>query len=185
MLAEIKTKAEDKMTKSIDNMRQELIKLRTGRAHPNLLDHIKISYYDHDTPLNQVANISILDARTLQVIPFERSLMKVIEKAILKSDLGLNPTNNGNAIRIPLPPLNQERRKELIRMTKTIAENTRIMIRNIRRDANESLKRLAKNKEITDDQEHRGQTDIQKSTDQSISEIEKIITKKEYDLMEI
>lgn len=185
MIEEIKKDAESKMHKSIDSFKNELSKLRTGRAHPSLLDHIKVDYYGNDTPLNQVANIAIQDARTLSVTPWEKNMIPVIEKAIMTSDLGLNPATAGTVIRVPLPPLTEERRKDLARLVRDEAEKARVAIRNIRRDANSDLKELLKEKEITEDNERRGQTDVQKITDTCIAKVDTLSQEKEKDLMQV
>lgn len=177
--------ARQRMQKSVDNYRQELTKLRTGRAHTSLLDHIKVDYYGADVPINQAANVSVADARTLTVQPFEKSMVQPIEKAIMNSDLGLNPATAGEVIRIPLPPLNEERRRDLTRIVGQEAEHARVAIRNIRRDANQHLKDLLKEKEINQDEEHRSEEQIQKATDECIEKIDEIASSKEKELMEI
>lgn len=185
MINEIQNDANTRMGKSIDSLKQDLIKVRTGRAHTSLLDSISIDYYGNQTPLNQVANISILDARTLSVQVWEKQMIPVVEKAILTSDLGLNPVTNGELIRIPLPPLTEETRKNLIKVVRGEAENAKVAIRNIRRDANASLKELEKEKEISEDDERRGQDVIQKLTDSHVKEVDQLLAVKEKDLMEI
>lgn len=185
MINEIQSDANTRMGKSIDSLKQDLIKVRTGRAHTSLLDSISVDYYGNPTPLNQVANISILDARTLSVQVWEKQMTKVVEKAILTSDLGLNPATSGELIRIPLPPLTEETRKNLIKVVRGEAEAAKVAIRNIRRDANASLKELEKEKEISEDDERRGQEAIQKLTDSHVKEIEQLLAVKEKDLMEI
>lgn len=182
---EILKDARQRMQKSVDNYRQELTKLRTGRAHTSLLDHIKVDYYGADVPINQAANVSVADARTLTVQPFEKSMVQPIEKAIMNSDLGLNPATAGEVIRIPLPPLNEERRRDLTRIVGQEAEHARVAIRNIRRDANQHLKDLLKEKEINQDEEHRSEEQIQKATDECIEKIDEIASSKEKELMEI
>ncbi|GAB4393007.1 MAG: ribosome recycling factor [Gammaproteobacteria bacterium] len=181
----IKGQAEQRMEKSIHALQGELAKLRTGRAHASLLDHITVDYYGNETPLHQVASVSVSDPRTLLVTPWEKAMVPAVEKAILNSDLGLNPATAGQAIRVPMPPLTEERRRDLIRVVKQEAENARIAIRNIRRDANNHFKELLKDKTITEDDERRGQDEIQKLTDKFIAQIEKQIAVKEADLMEI
>jgi len=176
---------EAKMRKSIEVYKMEIAKLRTGRAHPGILDHIKIDYYGNEVPLNQVANVNAADARTLTITPWEKNMVSVIEKAILNSDLGLNPATAGTIIRVPMPPLNEERRKELIKVVRTEAEAARVSVRNLRRDANAEIKELLKNKEITEDSERRLADDIQKITDKCISEIDQLTAAKEADLMAI
>ncbi len=185
MINEIQSDADTRMGKTIDSLKQDLMKVRTGRAHTSLLDSISVDYYGNETPLNQVANISILDARTLSVQVWEKQMTPLVEKAILKSDLGLNPATNGELIRIPLPPLTEETRKNLIKVVRGEGENAKVAIRNIRRDANNSLKELEKEKEISEDDEHRGQDAIQKLTDAHVKEVDQILAIKEKDLMEI
>ncbi|WP_330926794.1 ribosome recycling factor [Candidatus Sororendozoicomonas aggregata] len=185
MINAIKHDAAERMEKSVDSLAVSFAKIRTGRAHPSLLDGIKVFYYGSETPLGQVANISAEDARTLSIRAWEKALVPEIEKAILKSDLGLNPSTAGEVIRIPLPPLTQETRKGFIRQARFEAENARIAIRNIRRDAMADLKELEKEKEISEDEERRAQDDIQKLTDQWISGVDKALGEKENDLMEI
>lgn len=186
MLLEIVEKnAQERMAKALDNLRSELSKLRTGRAHPSLIDHIKVPCYGSDMPLQQVASVNAKDARTLTIAPWDKNLIPAIEKAILQADLGLNPTTSGNTIIVPLPLLTEERRKELVKLVKATTENIRIEIRNIRRDANESIKKSLKDKQITEDEEHRAQEHIQKLTDNFIAEADKIAAAKEKDLMEI
>lgn len=185
MLNDIKADAEKRMGKSIELLRQDLAKLRTGRAHPSILDGIMVEYYGNPTPLNQVANVAVEDSRTLSVTPFEKQMVQVVDKAIRSAELGLNPTTAGQVIRVPLPPLTEERRKDLTKQMKAEAENARVAIRNIRRDANTQLKSLLKEKSISEDEERKGQDVIQKSTDKYISEVEKMAQIKEADLMQI
>ncbi|WP_136680331.1 ribosome recycling factor [Neptunomonas sp. XY-337] len=185
MLNEIAQDAEARMKKSADALVENFKKIRTGRAHPSLLDSIQISYYGSDVPLSQVANVSVEDARTLMISPWEKQLVTDIEKAIYKSDLGLNPATNGGVIRVPMPPLTEETRKGYIRQARQEAETARVSVRNIRRDANSDLKDLLKEKEISEDEERRGQDGIQKLTDKYVSEIDSLLEKKEADLMEI
>jgi len=185
MIDDIAKDADTRMGKSIESFKLELAKLRTGRAHPSLLDHITVDYYGSEVPLSQVANVNILDARTLGVTPWEKSMVSVVEKAILTSDLGLNPATSGELIRVPLPALTEERRKDMTKVVKAEAENARVAIRNIRRDANGDLKRLLKDKDITEDDARRGEEVIQKLTDKRIEEVEKILVEKEKDLMSI
>lgn len=176
---------ENRMKKSIDALHQEFSKMRTGRAHPSLLDHIKVSYYGTDTPLGQVATITATDARTLTIRPWEKKSIPLIEKAIMTSDLGLNPVTSGDELRVPLPPMTEERRKELVKHVKAEAENARVAIRNIRRDANQSLAQDLKNKQISEDDERRGQDRIQKLTDKYIAEVDKVTAEKEKDVMSV
>ncbi len=185
MINEIQNDANTRMSKSIDSLKKDLMKVRTGRAHTSLLDSITLDYYGTMTPLNQVANISVLDARTLSVQVWEKKMTPAVEKAILTSDLGLNPATSGELIRIPLPPLTEETRKNLIKVVRGEGENAKVAIRNIRRDANGSLKELEKEKEISEDEEHRGQEFIQKITDKHVKEVDDILVVKEKDLMEI
>ena len=185
MIEDIKKDASTRMSKSIDALRDEFSRLRTGRANTSLLDHIKVNYYGSDMPLNQVANVSVQDSRTLLVTPWEKNMVQAIEKAIMSSDLGLNPATAGTAIRIPLPPLTEERRKDMIRVVRQEAEGARVAIRNIRRDANSDVKALLKEKEISEDDDRRAQDEIQKITDKYVAEVDKLCADKEKDLMEI
>jgi ribosome recycling factor len=185
MIDDIKKDAAERMGKSAEALRHELAKIRTGRAHPSLLDHIKVSYYGTDVPINQVANVAVEDARTLTVTPWERNMVQVVEKAIIQSDLGINPNTAGTVIRVPMPPLTEERRRDLQRLARNEAEQARVAVRNIRRDANNELKELVKEKLISEDDEHRGQEIVQKLTDQYVKEIDGILEEKEQDLMSI
>jgi ribosome recycling factor len=185
MLDDIKSDAEDRMSKSIQSLQAAFAKIRTGRAHPGILDGITVDYYGTETPLNQVANVSVEDARTLSVSPWEKPMVPVVEKAILKSDLGLNPATSGDKIRLPMPPLTEENRRDLTKIAKSEAENTRVAIRNIRRDANSMMKELLKEKEITEDDSRRGEETIQKLTDAKVKEVDDLLSAKETDLMEI
>ncbi|ALP53111.1 ribosome-recycling factor [Candidatus Tenderia electrophaga] len=185
MIEEIKKDAATRMGKSIEALKSEFSKIRTGRAHTSLLDHVKVDYYGNEVPLNQAATVSVSDARTLTVQPWEKSMVPVVEKAILNSDLGLNPSTSGETIRVPLPMLTEERRKEMIRVVRNEAEGARVAVRNIRRDANNDIKELLKEKEITEDESHRGEEEIQKITDKNIADIEQLLAVKEKDLMEI
>lgn len=185
MINELKNDAEVRMGKSVDALKSELTKLRTGRAHTSLLEHIMVEYYGSEVPLNQVANISVSDARTLTVTAWEKPMIKVIEKAIINSGMGLNPASAGEVIRVPLPPLTEERRKDMIRVVRQEGENARVAIRNIRRDVLSDIKTLLKEKEITEDDERRAQDDIQKITDKFIVRVDALIEEKEKDLMEI
>jgi ribosome recycling factor len=185
MIEEIKQDARARMKKSIEALRHELSKIRTGRAHPSLLDHIKVDYYGSEVPLAQAANVTAEDARTLSVTPWEKSMVQVIEKAIMTSDLGLNPNTAGSVIRIPMPPLTEERRKDLVRVVRAEGEGARVAVRNIRRDANNDLKELLKAKDISEDDERRGADDIQKLTDEYVKEVDKLLGVKEAELMEI
>ncbi len=185
MIDEIKQDAQERMGKSVDALKVNLNKVRTGRAHPSLLDNVTVEYYGVDTPLNQVGNVSVPDARTLAITVFDKGLIGAVEKAILKSDLGLNPASQGTLIRIPLPPLTEERRKELVRVVKGEAENGKVAIRNIRRDANSDIKSLNKEKEISDDEMHQAEDEIQKITDTFVKQVDAILAEKEAELMEI
>lgn len=182
---EVKQDVEKRMQKTVESLKHEMSKIRTGRANASLLDHVPVDYYGTSTPLSQVANVVSSDARTLTVTPWEKSMMAAIEKAILTSDLGLNPSNSGTVIRVPMPALSEERRKEMIRVVRGEAEQGRISIRNVRRDANTQLKERVKAKEISEDDERRATDIVQKLTDQYIAEIEVVLTTKEKDLMEI
>ncbi|WP_299773169.1 ribosome recycling factor [uncultured Pseudoteredinibacter sp.] len=185
MINDIKADAESRMQKSLEALASNFGKIRTGRAHPSILDSVSVNYYGSDTPLNQVANVSVLDARTLSVSPWEKPMVPEIEKAIMKSDLGLNPVTTGELIRVPMPPLTEETRKGYIKQARAEAENARISIRNIRRDSNADVKDLLKEKEITEDDDRRAQDDIQKITDKFVAEVDKALSVKEADLMEI
>ncbi|CAK0755886.1 ribosome-recycling factor [Gammaproteobacteria bacterium] len=185
MTDDIKKTTVQRMTKTIEALRHELGKLRTGRAHPSLLDHVTAPYYGNEVPLNQVANITVSDARTLVVTPWEKNMVSVIDKAIRASDLGLNPTTVGNVIRVPLPPLTEERRRDLVKVVRHEGEGTKVAVRNIRRDANQEFKTLLKDHKISEDAERRAQDEVQKITDKHITEIDKVLTTKEADLMEV
>jgi len=185
MVADIKKSAEQKMHKSLESLKVDLGKVRTGRAHTGILDHVMVDYYGTPTAINQVANINLVDARTIGITPWEKKLVGAIEKAIRDSDLGLNPSSQGDLIRVPMPALTEERRKELIKVVKGEAEGAKVAIRNVRRDANGTLKDLLKEKEISEDDERRAQEDIQKLTDRNIAEVDKILHAKEIDLMAV
>jgi ribosome recycling factor len=185
MIDDIQKRTAERMGKSIESLKHELAKIRTGRAHPSLLDHVTVSYYGNEVPLSQTANITIEDARTLAVTPWERNMIQAIEKAILTSDLGLNPNTAGTVIRVPMPPLTEERRRDLIKVVRHEAENARVAIRNIRRDANTELKNALKDKAISEDDERKGQEQIQKLTDQFVKEVDGLLEIKEKDLMAI
>lgn len=184
MLDEIKKDAGDRMGKSVASLQQDLTKIRTGRAHTSLLDHITVEYYGSPVPLQQVANINVEDSRTLTVSPWEKDMVKPIEKAILHSDLGLNPASAGTIIRVPLPPLTEERRKDMIRLVRSEAEGGRVAIRNIRRDALGDIKDLLKEKMIGEDDEHRAHDEIQAITDKYVADVDKLLAEKESELME-
>jgi ribosome recycling factor len=185
MIAELKKSTEHKMGKSIEAFKADLAKVRTGRAHTGLLDHITVDYYGSPTPLNQVAKVTLIDARTIGVTPFEKKLLQPVEKAIRDSDLGLNPASVGETIRVPMPPLTEERRKELTKVVKHEAENARIAVRNLRRDAIHALKEALKNKEISENDERRAHDDVQKLTDRHVAEIDKLLHQKEAELMSV
>lgn len=185
MISDIQQDAASRMGKSIEALKHEFSKIRTGRAHPSLLDQISVSYYGTDSSLSQVANIAVEDARTLTITPWEKNMVQAIEKAILKSDLGLNPSTNGMTIRIPLPPLTEQRRRELVKVVKHEAENGRVAIRNIRRDANSEIKDALKEKLISEDDARNAEEKIQKITDQYVKEVEKLLEAKEADLLSL
>ncbi|CAA0108771.1 Ribosome-recycling factor [BD1-7 clade bacterium] len=185
MIDEIKLEAETRMEKSLEALQTAFNKIRTGRAHPSILDSVQVDYYGSPTALNQVANIGVDDARTLTVTPWEAKMVPEVEKAIMKSDLGLNPSTAGNVIRVPMPMLTEETRKGYIRQAKNEAEGGRVSVRNARRDANAQLKDLIKSKDISEDEERKAQDDVQKLTDKYVSEVEKLLQVKETDLMEI
>lgn len=185
MIEDIKQDARNRMGKSIEAFKAELSKIRTGRAHPGILNHIMVDFYGSEVPVGQAANITVEDARTLAVTPWDKSMVPVIEKAILTSDLGLNPTTAGTIIRVPMPPLTEERRKELVKVVRELAENARVAIRNIRRDGNNELKGMLKDKDISEDEERRGQDLVQQVTNQSTDEVESLLQTKEKELMEI
>ena len=185
MIDEILQDAGVRMDKSIDAFKQTLVRVRTGRAHPSLLDHLVVDYYGADVPISQVANIGVEDARTLTVTPWEKPMVQAIEKAILKSDLGLNPATAGTVIRIPMPPLTEETRRDLVKVVRHDGEAAKVAIRNIRRDANSDFKELLKEKEISEDEERKAQDAIQKITDAHVAGVDKVLATKEAELMEI
>ena len=184
-IAEIKKNAEQKMLKSIDSFKSELSKIRTGRAHPGILDQVHVDYYGSPVPLSQVANVSLIDARNISVQPWEKGMAAKIEKAIRESDLGLNPSAQGDVIRVPMPPLTEERRRELTKVVKNAGEDAKVAIRNVRRDANEHAKRLLKDKDITEDEDRRSQDDIQRLTDKTINDVDKIVQAKETEILAV
>ena len=184
-IADIKKSAEQKMQKSVEALKADLGKVRTGRAHTGILDHIHVDYYGTPMPIGQCANITLADARTITVQPWEKKMVSVIEKAIRDSDLGLNPATSGDLIRVPMPALTEERRKDLIKVVRHEAEEARIAVRNIRRDANDHLKKLLKDHSVAEDDERHAQTDVQKLTDRFIAEVDKVLSAKEADLMVI
>lgn len=185
MINDILKDASGRMKKSVEALESEFSRMRTGRAHPSLLEHLKVDYYGSETPLGQVANINTEDARTLTVTPWEPGMVAEVEKAIINSDLGLNPNTAGTVIRVPVPPMTEERRKEMVRLVKGEAENARVAVRNIRRDANNDLKTLEKEKEISKDELRKGEDDVQKATDSAIADVDSVLAKKEEDLMEV
>lgn len=185
MIEDILKDAETRMGKSVDSLKTELTKIRTGRAHPSLLDQVSVDYYGNETPINQVANVTVEDSRTLAVAPWEKQMVPVVEKAILNSGLGLNPATAGNLIRIPMPPLTEERRRELVKVVKGEGENAKIAVRNIRRDANSDFKDMLKEKDISEDESRDAEDSVQKLTDKFVSAIDDVIAVKEKELMEI
>jgi ribosome recycling factor len=185
MIADIKKTVEQKMNKSLETLRVDFSKVRTGRAHPGILDHVMVSYYGNPTLLTQVANVNLIDNRTIGVQPWEKNMVSPIEKAIRDADLGLNPSTNGDVIRVPMPMLTEERRRDLIKVVRVDAESAKVAVRNIRRDANEQLKKLLKEKAIGEDDERRAQEEVQKATDRFVVEIDKALQAKEADLMAV
>jgi ribosome recycling factor len=183
--ADIKKNAEIKMQKSLDSLKADLSKIRSGRAHTGILDHVKVDYYGTPTAITQLANISLLDARTIGVTPWEKKLVGAVEKAIRESDLGLNPMTQGDTVRVPMPQLTEERRREMTKVVKAEGEGARVAMRNLRRDANNAAKELLKSKQISEDQDRRSQEDIQKLTDRFIAEVDKILATKESELMSV
>ncbi|MGA7780742.1 MAG: ribosome recycling factor [Paraburkholderia sp.] len=184
-VADIRKGVEQKMQRSIDAFKNDLSKIRTGRAHTGLLDHIQVDYYGSPVPISQVANLTLIDARTIGVQPWEKKMVQVVEKAIRESDLGLNPATQGDVIRVPMPALTEERRRELTKVARSEAETAKIAVRNLRRDANEQLKKLVKDKEISEDDERRAGDDVQKLTDKFVTEIDKLVTTKEAEIMTV
>jgi ribosome recycling factor len=185
MIADIKKSAEQKMQKTLETLKADLGKVRTGRAHTGLLDHIIVDYYGTPMPINQTANVTLLDARTIAVQPWEKKMVSAVEKAIRDSDLGLNPATQGDVIRVPMPALTEERRRDLTKVVRHEAENARVAVRNIRRDANSHLKDMLKAKSVSEDEERRAQEDVQKLTDKYIAEVDKALQAKEADLMAV
>ncbi|HJV82671.1 ribosome recycling factor [Noviherbaspirillum sp.] len=184
-VTEVKKNAEQKMQKSIETLKADLAKVRTGRAHTGILDHLLVDYYGTPTHINQVANVTLIDARTIGVQPWEKKMVGVVEKAIRESDLGLNPSTQGDLIRVPTPPLTEERRKEIVKIVKGEGEDSKVAIRNIRRDANEALKKMLKDKACSEDDERRAQDDVQKLTDKFVAEVDKLISEKEKELLTV
>jgi len=185
MIEDLKKDASIRMGKSLDALKSEFSKMRTGRAHAGLLDHVKVDFYGVETPLNQAANITVVDARTITVSPFDKSMVQAIEKAILTSDLGLNPATSGDVIRVPMPALTEERRRDMVKLVRAEAEAARVAVRNIRRDVNHDFKELLKEKEISEDEERRAQDAVQKLTDKNVAEVDSMLAAKETDLMEV
>jgi ribosome recycling factor len=185
MIADVKKTAEQKMKKTLETLKNDLGKIRTGRAHTGLLDHITVDYYGTPTPIPQVANVTLIDARTIGVTPWDKKMAGVLEKAIRDSDLGLNPATQGETVRVPMPPLTEERRRDLIKVVRAEGENARVAVRNVRRDANNHLKDLLKQKKVAEDEERRAQDEVQKLTDRHIAEIDKMLHAKEADLMAV
>ncbi|MEO8407870.1 MAG: ribosome recycling factor [Oxalobacteraceae bacterium] len=184
-IPDIKKNTDQKMQKSIEALKADLAKVRTGRAHPGILDHIQVDYYGNPTLLTQVANVTLIDARTIGVQPWEKKMVAVVEKAIRESDLGLNPSTQGDMIRVPTPALTEERRKEMVKLVKNEAEDAKIAIRNIRRDANEALKKLLKDKACSEDDERRAQDEIQKLTDKFVADVDKLVIEKEKEVLTV
>ena len=184
-IAEVRQSAEQKMQRSIESLKTSLAKIRTGRAHAGLLDHIMVDYYGSMVPISQVANVAVQDARTITVQPWEKKMVQVVDKAIRESDLGLNPATAGDVIRVPMPPLSEERRRELTKVVKHEGEQAKVAVRNLRRDANEHLKKLIKDKEISEDDERRAQEDVQKLTDRFVVEIDRMLAVKEQEIMTV
>jgi len=185
MIADIKKNTEQKMNKSLDALKADFGKVRTGRAHTGILEHVMVDYYGTPTPISQVANLTLIDARTIGVQPYEKNMVGPVEKAIRDADLGLNPATQGAIIRVPMPPLTEERRRDLTKVVRGEAENARVAVRNVRRDANDQLKKLVKDKSISEDDERRAQDEVQKLTDRFIAEIDKALQAKEADLMAV
>jgi len=184
-IQEIKKQASDKMAKSVETLKHDLSHVRTGRAHTGLLDHIRVDYYGTETPINQVANVTLSDARTIAIQPFEKKMVQVVEKAIRDSDLGVNPATSGDVIRVPMPPLTEERRRELAKVVKHEGENAKVAVRNIRRDAMTHVKALLKDGEVSEDDDKRAEKEIQAMTDKAVQDIDKLVAEKEKDLMTV
>jgi len=185
MIADVKKNTEQKMNKSLEALKADFAKVRTGRAHTGILDHVMVDYYGNSTPISQVAGITLIDARTIGVQPWEKNMVAPVEKAIREADLGLNPATNGGVIRVPMPMLTEERRRDLIKVVKGEAENAKVAVRNVRRESNEHLKKLLKDKKISEDDERRAQEEVQKLTDRFVAEIDKALHVKEADLMAV
>jgi ribosome recycling factor len=185
MIADTKKNAEQKMNKSLETLKADFGKVRTGRAHTGILEHVTVEYYGNPVPINQVANLTLIDARTIGVQPYEKNMVAAVEKAIREADLGLNPAAQGNLIRVPMPALTEERRRDLTKVVRGEAENAKVAVRNVRRDANEQFKKLLKDKSISEDEERRAQDEVQKLTDRFVAEIDKALHAKEADLMAV
>src|SRR5512140_1579639 len=184
-IQDIRKQATDKMAKSIDTLKHDLAKVRTGRAHTGLIDHLRVDYYGSEMPINQVANVTLADARTIQIQPFEKKMVQVVEKAIRDSDLGVNPATSGDVIRVPMPALTEERRREMTKIVKHEGENAKVAVRNIRRDAITHLKDLLKEGDVSEDDEKRAQDEVQKMTDKAIADIDRLVAEKEKDVMSV
>ena len=184
-IADIRKQATEKMAKSVDTLKHDLAKVRTGRAHTGLIDHLRVDYYGSEMPINQVANVTLSDARTISIQPFEKKMVQVVEKAIRDSDLGVNPATSGDVIRVPMPALTEERRKELAKVVRHEGENAKVAVRNIRRDAIAHVKALLKEHEVSEDEDKRAEKEIQALTDKSIADIDKLVADKEKDLMAV
>ncbi len=184
-VADIRKSADSRMTKSLDTLKSNLAKLRTGRAHPSILDHVQVEYYGSPVPVGQVANLTLVDARTISVQPYEKTMLQPIEKAIRESDLGLNPMALGDTIRVPMPALTEERRRDLTKVARGEGEDAKVAVRNLRREANDSLKKLVKDKTISEDEERRAQDDVQKLTDRFVADIDKLVAQKEAEIMTV
>jgi ribosome recycling factor len=184
-IADIRKQATEKMAKSVDTLKHDLQKVRTGRAHTGLIDHLKVDYYGSDVPINQVASISLSDARTISIQPFEKKMIQVVEKAIRDSDLGVNPATSGDVIRVPMPALTEERRRELAKIVKHEGENAKVAVRNIRRDAMTHVKQLLKDGDVSEDDDKRAEKEIQALTDKSVGDIDRLVAEKEKDLMSV
>ncbi|MFZ6722916.1 ribosome recycling factor [Undibacterium sp. Ji49W] len=184
-VADIKKNSDQRMQKSIETLKNDLAKVRTGRAHTGILDHVQVDYYGTPTHITQVANVTLIDARTIGVQPWEKKMLNAIEKAIRDADLGLNPSSQGELIRVPTPPLTEERRKEMVKLVKTEGESAKIAVRNIRRDANETLKKMLKDKECSEDDERRAQDEVQKLTDKFVAEVDKLLAEKEKEVLTV
>jgi ribosome recycling factor len=184
-MADIRKQAADKMAKSIDTLKHNLAKVRTGRAHAGLLDHLRVDYYGNPTPINQVANVTLVDARTIGVQPFEKKMVQAVERAIRDSDLGVNPATSGDMIRVPMPALTEERRRELTKIVKHEGEEAKVAVRNVRRDANTQLKDMLKKHDVPEDEEKRAQDEVQKLTDKAVTDIDRMVAEKEKELMAV